>query len=734
MRILVNIFCSSVLLLMNSVSAADIADLDRIQDQAKTLEEFLNNEELLLLYLKGWQTYSGGADEFPELSYRAIVKKLRELAKIDPVLAERAWSKDPLGPTFSLRLQGQNQRVLKAKEWRAFLQQQIAEVRLKSGEWKDWWLTESKSQVFIKAVFAAEAEIEKQLKLSGYSKDLLERLIDSNESLIAALLLYQLSLDYIREDLNSSHWDQIGARLLKLAKLQDLTWGPYWERSPKLVKYWKMVAPDFLASERKSETYTESLRSVGAQELVFRGVRPFHALFDGIKVRECTAGDCEMLERLSARRFAIPLLTGVWNQFVEENGIGIGHIQIVPLVDSRGRRVLNPDLMVGRMRDLIPGEQRTIFEYWLSEIEKRMPKGTTGVAIGESLNADNEGMQHFVRSQKAYTLGFDLGDSNSFEVEDTDMAYRISRLSWGLEKSHFYGNCLTFDGCDSQSGRLRMLNSKFLNSQELEEEHLKELWDHGHVSHNEILNLSSQNFQKFLAKERGKEFLSALTAFKIFKVKDLIAYIDYLNGASQISDEVVGRLKAARIALIKRGLGGRAKVEDLRSMVPKDFRSVSPEQIKEIELLDSDEKAKLMRIYVGNAFEVGRFDDFQNFESWLLEHAQLKQAQILSWELFEYLGESCAQKIQGRPWDYGNILAMRRHFSSVATGIAILRNALENYSDPESLLVGSQWVFDIARGTKEFKVAYDEYLLDASKKFYSLNPSTAQIEQWLMLF
>ncbi len=248
-----------------------MADLDRIQDKAANLSEFLSNQDLRAEYLAAAQAYFGGEYDFPNASFEAILEMLEKMANSDPLIGERAWRKGPVGPTFAIQISHPQTRQLDEPAWTDFFNLARNQIKAKSGRWQNWWASEGVIAQFVQEVARAEAQFRDRLKI-GYSNEALKALIDEHEAVISALLLYQIELLDNEEALRSTNWEVVSSATNKLATQKNLIWQPHFEAAPILTKYWKHLAPDLLSTAQKSDRFTKISNQEKDREIVFRGV------------------------------------------------------------------------------------------------------------------------------------------------------------------------------------------------------------------------------------------------------------------------------------------------------------------------------------------------------------------------------------------------------------------------------------------------------------------------------
>lgn len=707
-------------------------ELNAIQDEASSLEEFLQNQDLRDRYLQAAQNYHGGAEYFPAVSYNAILAQVAELAAQDRRIAERAWGRTPLGRTFSVQVQGQNQFRFDHARWMETLQTTRERVRQKSGVWASWWKDASLSAAFVTKVAELEIELRGLLSQNGYSKEMLQNWITSNESFIAALLSYQLETEDHLEGLQSSTWETVAAVTNKIAQNSTLEWGGFFPQNPQLIKYWKFMEPTFLRTARSAAQYgTFESTTSNRQEIIFRAARPFLALFRGLSIKECTAGDCSLLAGLSPRRYGIALLNETWVQIVEENNVAAGHIQGVLIQDSNSRVVMNVDMMSGKLRRVISdpttSESTLIFDLWLSELHRLLPAGVMGVAIGESLNANNEKMQEFARQQKSYLLGVNLGPANRFSVRDTDMAYRISSLGWRLEKEHHYGNCLTFDACDAKSGQLRLLNPSLTDRRELSLSELTALWNTAGVQRQEVLKIASREVQIAIAIADSEGFVATLVAMEI-PADAANQYVEYLRGnPASLGEGETKTLKATQLLFVRRGLGTLARGSN-QTLNIQNLEQMSDDEILEFKALLPAQRAVILQGYLKD--HLGRFtgSNFDTFVAFMnLTKGKLPPA-IFN-DFLEAAVAFAANHFKIINWI--QVRRLREMTTTIESDVVITTAFHRKMSDIQSLM--SLLSPAVGNPSDAYKIALSKLVPLFTPHFISLKPNASQILAWLKL-
>lgn len=712
--------------------AQTIADLDRIQDKASSYKEFSANAKLRKEYVAAAQSYFGSEEAFPQVSFDAILAQLDQMAESDAILAERIWRKEVLGPTFTINIGNGTSTQVDTQKWNNFLTEVKGRLKSKSGSWLNWWLSPNSAEQFVKAVEAAEKDFKNAMAQQKYSKEMLEEMVRKNESLIAGLLLYQIELTANKEGLQSSAWETISAVTHKFSSEQKtLQWEGHFSTSPRLVNYWKHLELNFMRAEHNFSLYGSiNNQNANVREVTFRAVRTFHALFRGLPVKECTAGDCTLLAGLSPRRYGIPLLNHVWVQFMEEASHGSGHLQGVFMQHSATKAtVLNMDFMAGKLREIVtigtPGTKTqsvSVFELWLKEITKRLKNKAVGIAMSEAMNADNEKMQEFIHEKKYYLLGQDVGSADSFDVLDGDMAYRISKLGWRLEKEHHYGNCLTFDGCDVASGNMTLLNPEIFESKELTDIDLKKFWQDPAVSKWAILTYSSRTFQLEMAKADAANFKAAMLDLEI-KESGADLYIDHLANNTRLSEDIILELKRLKQRFILRGLSFLAKGDKLPSL-PIKFTKNDKDLITTIAAEDEASQKALFSQQLSRLKDLGELASFQHVR-WLIGHYK----SILPDELFQIFGEVLGRHLQEAKLDLSDILYIRKQFFSIEADIEIIKNSYRKFSNTGSLITLLGHI--VKNPSAEYKSALDELRIEMTTHFISLQPTNYQMIEWM---
>ncbi len=711
--------------------AQSVADLDRIQDKADGLNAFLANTELREEYLHAAQLYFGGESAFPRSSYEAILAFIEKMSQMDTTIATRAWDKKNSGPTFTLNLGTDDSLELRQDVWVKELIAVKKRVENKSGDWAYWWKEPIRGEKFVKDVEQAQLEMSDIMKNGTYSKTFLDSFIKKNETLIYALLQYQLELEDNKEGLNSSKWEVIRSVTNKLATQKHLNWPLPFSKPPQLAKYWKLIEPDFISTERSVAKYTTKISQESGRKVTFRSVRRFHALFRGLPVKECTGGDCSLLETLSARRFAIPLLNDTWVQFLEENELGEGHLQAVTLQDANSKTILNVDFMAGKLREQVTLRANTtgdaqafsIYELWLAEVENHLDKNVQGIAIGEALNANNEKMQEFIRAKISYQLGQDIGPAERFSVTDGDMAYRISLTSWRLEKDKRYANCLTFDACDIESKHLRILNSSLQESRSLSDQELFALWTDPSVDKIRILNMASREFQARVAQNEMEVFKSLLRTIE-FNEASIESYLAYLLHKRPLENNVRDSLRKSNHLFIRRGLGGLAAKKDLRDIIPSDISQVKPEFFDVFESLTPPEKAKTSGLYLAAFKAAGKLSTWDD----ILGFAQTHKS-IFSKDSFQIFATGLAFAVKDAKPTPNQIEELGAFFTTVDSKISFLKIVAQTVTNPDDLI--AVFNYKLRSPSDPFKAALSDVVVEFTEQFSKANPTPEQISSWI---
>lgn len=711
--------------------AQTIADLDRIQDKASSYKEFSANAKLRKEYVAAAQSYFGSEEAFPQVSFDAILAQLDQMAESDAILAERIWRKEVLGPTFSIKIGNGQGKQVDSKKWNAFVNEVRARVQKKSGTWFEWWTSKESSEQFVKAVAAAEEDIKATFAKQAYSKELFATLMAKYEAVSMALLAYQLEEEDNREGLQSQSWEAITAVTHKFsAEQKTLKWGRLLPTTPQLVKYWKFFENEFMHSEFNFLNYGE-LNNVAAaeREVTFRSIRTFHALFRGLPVKECTAGDCTVLERLSPRRYAIPLLDGVWVQIMEEASKGSGHLQGVFMKNPSVGTVMNVDLMAGKLREIVTiadasrSQKVSIFELWLREVQKHLG-GSIGVAIGEALNANNEKMQEFVRTKKYYHLGLDVGPAKSFGVIDGDMAYRISLLSWNIEKEHHYGNCLTFDGCDLNSGNLRVLNPGVFDSKELTDDELMKLWSTSKVSKSQILIYSSRSLQAALVKADPEGFKSTMLSLSVPE-KLVHTYTDFLQTKILPNEQEILELKKTKHRFIMRALSFLAKPNSAAALLPDNLLWMKKEDIIDLETETEVDQFKLIKNHVYNLKKRGELSSPKEISIYVKNYSDFLPKSLRNQFVIALIPE-----IDFSIFNIQQIQELRQRIFTIEEDLAILRKSYKYFNEVSALLLLATPANSAPNDS--YKKALSNFIVEATPYFMSLKPTAADIKAWLL--
>ncbi len=602
-------FC--VLVDTQTTLAARLEDLDRIQDQAPSFEAFLSNKSLVAAYLRTAQAYAGGSAKFPVKSYEAILEMMRKMTQGNPLLAERLWSKEPLGPTFSIRGEAQTTVTFNQIEFQRFLEGVNTQAS-RSTSWIRWWSAANWAQLFINDVTVAESDLENTFGDRQPNELEIQDVVQKYRSVIAGLLLYQLQEEAdTRSGLRSSHWEVVSQTLSKLEK-GNLKWGRYFQQTPKIFGYIKHAFPELTSRGRRSVFLVEEDRAV-EKSITFRASRPFHAVFRGLLVGECNAGDWEQLDTLTARRFALPLMRGeLWMHFVEEKDVATGHVQAIPISRYKGPKVMSVDLLAGVL--LQKWGSAFVYELWLEEATRHLPKDVIGFSMGESKAFNNEKVQEFVYSHPSYLFGRLIGPASEYLVPDAEVAYLISALSWRLEKEHgSYDNVLVFDGQDRDAGTLRLLGPQ--RSQDTDEMRLREYWKNKDINKADVLRFASRQLQKELAREDRSTFRWVVHQGFGFPIDITEAYINALTTNTRPTGVQLRRLRNFNLPFVARGLGEMARWKYEFPEIP-DLRRADPTEIKDLKKESGEYLKSYFEWYAQfllNTNPVRTFDEFIQF-------------------------------------------------------------------------------------------------------------------------
>lgn len=721
-------FCVLVAMPISSTARTVHDELNQILDEAPDIGAFLKNEELRQRYLVASQVLWGGPENFPEVSFNAILDQVGKIIEQDPEIGRRLYSKHVLGPTFTLNIHGGANEVLEKSKWQAFLNDVRRRLEIQSKEYSQWWASEPSTERFIRAVERAQRDIQSAFERNGYTESRILGLVETYRPLISALLLYQLNREENRDRLNSDTWESVKSVTHQLATRTDLEWPIGFSGTPKLADYWKFIEPDFLRAERQFAKYG-TVNSAGARSITFRSIRRFHALFRGMCVQECNGGDKDRIEMLSARRYLIPILNGAWVQFVEENGVASGFVQSVPMVNASIGQVLSVDFMASVLRQQVPvagsahlkAGRYSIVELWTREMQNHLPDGVIGIAESESKNGDNAGVQSFVKKTKSYILGQNLGPATTFHVVDTQMAYQISMLGWRLEKEHQYGNCLAFDGCSSDAGNLTLLNPNIIDSETVSLEELQRLWSNGRVSRKNILGFAGRTAQISIAKADPEGFKAVIHAVGLSE-ETVQLYFNFLVEGGTLPTQALRELRGSRIPFIKIGLGSlRSPKIDIQHV--EDLTLESPEFISDLSHLEQNQQMSLLTAYLRKLTQLGRFEAAGAALEFLKKHKA-----ALPKDTFEYLCEAFFVAVPSS-LNPAEVAEIRRLARTIATQEAIIKLVAPTLSSPKHLL--DLMLPEVESPSPQYRRMLEKMIFDLTPRFVALKPSATEIRIWI---
>jgi hypothetical protein len=461
----IGVFAPQALAKSSGNKLMQLQAMEAILDSAGSLENFLKSDLLIEQYYEAARTYYLGdeqkvgdkVDRFPRKSFDAVLASFKDLLKRHPEFAERAWKKRQVRPPLLIKTVQKGYGISQAA---GFQSKFASELGLKESDFS------RPAQI---------ADLEPRLgqimsdlgEIMGHKPANRQQKNEQGERLKA--LKYSEAARQVRADLLR--------KLLSVPELNarfrssdaDIVFGAYSDmRSrareflPELEKYAPAINflmstlsnPESFASNRELFEEANVLEKTDNSEFEFVEIsRPFHSLFRGLYWRECTGGDCNILQWLHESRYAIPLLEGGREIHVLRNGDFTGYISnvlverdhhhyfalevITPYLKNR---ILTWKLTNQRMQLV----KRSVLDVWIDhELNDNPP--VEGFLAGQSRALNPGGGLEAIRLSEAWMKGKTFGHSNTFKPADPMAAALVERPKYHEMNDDYLNSNLIFE-------------------------------------------------------------------------------------------------------------------------------------------------------------------------------------------------------------------------------------------------------------------------------------------------
>jgi PAS domain S-box-containing protein len=468
---------------------------EQVVEKIPNLDAFLARKDLVDAYFRALQKYYG-AERFTYDSFNTIFKQLIRIKDHARGLKERLWETTGLGESFSIATGIKTYgRAINQGKWDAYF-----------GEWMQRLTTigspilrlSEEGRAFrleqILASFESQVKsiqaFEKSNKHSQTLKANFFKVLRNNEDLRAAaayILLSEIRFPPVTEALNSGDPDIILDTLERL-KLEQRAWfTKLGLQSASLVSHVKSLIPDLkeVLSDEKlfpRETYQTNNGKVvplGRSDIqIFRFEpipRRIHGIWKGATVMDCVGGSPGFLDDTTPERWAVSALkdTQVYHieRFLRSSGQFTqreyaGFVQVVPQCHrDTGMLIGSVEFMSHvlfrkAVTDTTNGKMLLVnlFDLWLKESTKRLPKNWIGFAIGESNALNYLGVLNQIRKLPQYLFGRREPSSN-FEHIDA-LGKEIPSLMTRHGAAKKYGGNMIFDAKVPDARFLTILNTE----------------------------------------------------------------------------------------------------------------------------------------------------------------------------------------------------------------------------------------------------------------------------------
>ncbi len=460
-RRLAVVFLVSVSLGAVAAHAGPIEEIQKIEQQAGSLEALLNSKPALEQVFQQLQKYYG-PDRFSRGAFEIVIKRLRFAIQEIPELKTRLWETGNLGTGFTIEaVVAGSGLVLQNANWESYWSQWMQDLAAEGANFSR--LSPEKRLNQMGDLFAKHVHAMKQFEqsLEGLNKkqreekqgDFFSRMVQDPE--LKALSAYLLS-EYLSRPQNAAAFQRKTAdeileslRELRSRSLQiaiDTTAGLTFPE--KLGFIIRGLIPDAGVLAQKPELFQPaqyrsnegkmvSSGSTKAGTYAFRPLtRRWLGAFSGIFNDECVGGVCKPAERKmpSLERLLVMALKGSQQLNLEINGRYAGFIRMIPgrmhdEIYASLELMARPLLTTIVVNDAGTEKRkaRPLLNFALEKLSKLKFPQWKGFVVGTLRNLNNANSQNFVQASPYYVMGKDMGRAEYFENIDP-LAERIPQL------------------------------------------------------------------------------------------------------------------------------------------------------------------------------------------------------------------------------------------------------------------------------------------------------------------
>ncbi len=563
------------------LQAATLQDMDSVLLKAPDLNHFLADPQLIEEYFQVSSEYYANNDRFPRVSYEAIIKQMRIVAKAYPEFAARAWETN-LGKPFQVAsIAATYGRNLQESAWDRFIQDYKEKLHAQAGEFAqlddDQALEKLRNGIenLDTKINAHEVEIKNSPLKKSEKQALIGKFYQSFKTdsglqkLSSYVLLKWLSSDKASEIFNSGNADLI-LNYLKDIKDQPkkvLSQISGIENTDSLASIVKASLPDPNALQNDEKIFPHAMIPGADGELVpaeagskgywdfIPSPRRFHAFFKGIYFGECVGGSNkpDFLPSLSPERWATVLLRDTEFHFVQKDGKFQGWVQAVPITRN-GSVYASVDFASFSFKQSILSRSsdgtiysESMLSGWLKQAMLHKPAHWQGFVVSKSNAINNGGALPTVRVSPAYLLGQSYDEKTSpFAHTDPTTVKALTNIIPRVGYANNYGGSMIFDAAVPDAGTLTVLKVVDKSVYQIiknaidnkQTDFVKGLLARIHKSAmsdlaNEILTLRSAGVLKLLAEHRY-----ALPNEVVYYTIDPLHYLPKLISAGLSIDEM----------------------------------------------------------------------------------------------------------------------------------------------------------------------------------------------------
>jgi len=448
-----------------------LRDLDQILESSGSLENFLKSPEQIEKYYQTSAAYYGGEKFFPRVSFEAVLNDFRRLIEMHPEFAQEAWNVRPTKPPFSiksaLKTFGVKSRAENLKaSWLAFLGinetdlgGRVSASSIQSDLERLW---AELNGVLSTANETRRAQAERAKRIGDLKRtDVFVRL--RKNILVAALQSARTAtlLNERNADIFLNTYSEFRIQPMDFL----IGWSSFsnFEREIKFVVQ-SLPTAEALAQNPLLFEKTNPSSNIDISTYTFIEVdRPFHAIFRGIKHRECVGGSCNRLEWIYSGRYGIPLLHGNREIHVYRDGKFTGYISTLEST-YKGQVYNSLEVMTPFMDHHVwvtsdTGENRrfekaSLLDLWIGHETSRSQ--SLRFVIGQSGAINNAGGLASLKTSGAWLEANAVGSANEFVPTDVRFK-KLLRLADGSALPAKYRNGLLVSDLGMSSARTAFL-------------------------------------------------------------------------------------------------------------------------------------------------------------------------------------------------------------------------------------------------------------------------------------